>query len=236
MFDLALRQLATFLPKLLALHESQHDRSDVPTPDVDTTWLPVKLALPSRLRERPDPILTVHVTDVTGGFGVAKSAIKRWEAIIAAGKQAPGDGAFASALLERYSGCAYHGIASRRVGAVRNHPATLRTSHGNGGNRGMGWAADMGHSEALTPALAGAGLRSLSATIVENHLATGEVVSVVPHAVWSGKRRVDTDGTVWRGIVLPTVEALGSSVCAIDWDICDRSKGGRPLRELKWAR
>lgn len=229
MLDLAIRQFAAFAAKTLLRTEAPQTDAEGPTVDADTTWMPVELALPSRLRVAPEPIVTGHVTDVFGGFGVAKSAIKRWAAIIAAGKPSPSSDPKIAALLERYSKCAYHGLGSRLAGAIRNHPATLRTSHGNGGNKGMGWALDCGHREELTPALVGAGFRSLTATIVECHEATGEVVSVVPHRVWSGKRRVDTDSIVWRAVVLPVVSALGPSVCRVDYELCDRKAGGLPI-------
>lgn len=237
MYPMIARIVWEALGRGLGVTTAQHDRSDEPTPEHDTTWLPVELALPARTRTKPEPWLTVHVTDVSGGFGVTKSAVKRWERVIAADKHAPSSSAFESALLERYSGCAYHRIGSRRVGAVRNHPATLRTSHGNAGNKGMGWALDAGHREELTPALVGAGIRSLAGGIEECYAAADDgPVHVVPHAVWSGQRRVDTDARTWRAIVLPVVEALGPTVCMIDLDACDRRKGGVPVRELKWAR
>lgn len=206
-------------------HETQAPREDVP--DCDTTWMPVKLKLPSRLRSMPDPLVTAHVTDVEGGFGVAKSAIKRWQRIVDAGKQAPSADVRESALLERYSGCAYHWIASRAVGSVRNHPAQLRTSHGNGGNRGMGWAIDCGSKEALSPALVQAGHRSLAGCIFECHEASGEIVSVVPHRAFSKQRLGDTSGIVWGAVVLPVVAALGPTVCRIDYDLAEG--GGRPV-------
>lgn len=200
----------------------------------DTTLLPIHLALPAR-PYRPGelaPFVTVHVTAVTGGFGVEARKVKAWAEALRLGKIPVGlesADAHELALLERYSGCAYHWLASRAVGVVRNHPASLRTSHGNGGNRGLGWAIDCGHAEPLSDALVTAGFRALVCAIEDCHEATGEVVSVVPHRVWSGKRRVDTDARVWGSIVRPVVAALGERVCRIDYEIADGSKGGRPI-------
>jgi hypothetical protein len=230
--DLATRMLVEWALKAAGTTLPQQSREPQ---SWDSTSLPYKLKLPSRpyREDELEPFVTVHVSDVIDGFGVSKARDKFWDKN---GPILPGATSFESALLERYRGVAYHWIGSRRLGAVRNHPATLRTSHGNAGNKGMGWALDCGHREAIGPELAVAGHRSLSGCILEAHEATGEVVAVVAHAVWSKKRLVDTDAGPWHAVVLPVVEALGPSVCRVDYDVCDRKAGGKPLSELKWAR
>lgn len=193
------------------------ERGEPPAHDI-TDW-PRDLALPSRpfAAGVPAPLVTVHVTDVAGGFGVSKAQIK------AAG------GDYATALLRRYHGCAYHRIVSRRVGLVTNHPLSLRTSHGNGGNRGAGWAIDCGHAEALSDAFIAAAIDSLEDLVLDTYEATGETVIVVPHRVFSKKRTADTSREVWSRIVRPAIDRLDedwSGVARIDYMLVS---GGRPV-------
>lgn len=217
--------------------ERQEDRLEARAepPAHDLTAWPVDLALPSRARSDMSPLVTVHVTDVAGGFGVSKQQLKAAQAHPATAELV--GGAYALALLRRYHGCAYHRLVSRRVGLVTNHPLTLRTSHGNGGNRGAGWAIDCGHREALSDAFVAAAIDSLEDLILDVHEATqahrtsdpGPVV-VVPHCVFSKKRKADTSGTVWRLIVVPAVERVlrdwGPSVVRIGYDLVE---GGYPI-------
>ncbi len=178
--------------------------------DVDQAHRVEPLKLPSRQRTTIDPLVTVHVTDVTGGFGVAARHKHR----------------FAEALADRYTGVAYHAIASRRIGTVRNHSIWRRTSHGNGGNRGAGWAVDCGHAEPLSPELAATAYRSLVLLVLDVHEATGETVVVVPHRVFSAGRRADPGPIVW-GVVRQVVDALGPSLCRVDYTM--REAGGLPV-------
>ncbi len=194
--------------------------------------MPVRLKLPARLFKPHEikPIMTVHVTDVTGGFGVASYQIAPWRKLLEFGKvtaellaQLPdptdlGGSSYLLALLQRYSGDAYHNIASRRAGDVINHPLTLRTSASNGGNMGAAWAVDAGHAEQLSPELIAVGQASLMRSILALHEHTGEVVIVVPHRCWSDQRLGDTGIIAWRAIVLPVVEALGPAVCVVGYN------------------
>jgi len=214
------------------------------TPDVlsfDTTTMPVELdRVPTIRPESTVTVLTVHVTDVAGGFGVASSAVKRWRGLLALGKvtgeilvQLPdvedlGGSSFLLALLERYSRCPYHRIASRRAGDVRNHPLSLRTSHGNAGNLGAGWALDCGHGEQLTDALVAIGRASLESAIREVVAAGGRCV-VVPHRVWSADRRVDTDARVWRSVIKSTVLRLAAAGVPVEIGYRTSAGGGRPI-------
>lgn len=101
----------------------------------DTTTMPVKLKYSPRKRDPKSVVLlTVHVTDVEGGFSVARYLIAKWRRFLELGKvprdlttQLPdvadlGGSSYLLGLLERYSGLAYHRVASRRAGNVRNHP------------------------------------------------------------------------------------------------------------------
>lgn len=56
-------------------------------PGFDTTTMPVELDLPVKPRDPKSVVmLTVHVTDVPGGFGVAKSLVAKWRLRLELGK------------------------------------------------------------------------------------------------------------------------------------------------------
>lgn len=232
----------------LMARERQFERITDEPPAYDTTSFPIELALPARLYRADEmaSMVTVHVTDVTGGFGVSGQALKRWKNLVALNKvsaelarQRPvgtsdGDWAYVLALLERYSRCAYHRIISRRVGIVANHPLSLRTSHGNGGNAGPGFAIDCGHGESLSEALIAAARDGLEDLILDTYQATDETVVVAPHRAFSGARRVDTAAIVWAAVVRPVVDRIREDyedVCRIDYELAVGS--GRPV-PLSW--
>lgn len=150
--------------------------------DCDQSSRVESLKLPSRFRTLCEPMITIHCTDVRGGFGVAPKHAHRFE----------------DALLDRYAHVAYHAIASRRLGAVHNHSIHRRTSHGNAGNRGVGFAADCAHDEPLTPELATATFRALCLLVGEVYALTGEIVQLVPHRAFSAQRRNDPGPHVWE--------------------------------------
>lgn len=220
--------------------ERQHEAANVA--HYNTTSMPIDLDLPSSLRDPQHvALLVAHVTDVDGGFGVASAAVKRWRGLLERGKvpiellvQLPdatdlGGSSYTLALLERYSRIAYHWIGSRRVGVVHNHPLSLRTSHGDGGNVGGGWALDVGHNETLSAAARDAGLSSLDAAIehIIEHGA-GRVI-VCPHRCFSAARRGDTDRVVWQTIVRPTVDRWAASGANVVIGYNTAHGGGRPI-------
>lgn len=168
--------------------------------------LPLKL--PARERTLCEPLITIHCTDVKGGFGVAKKHKDRFEA----------------ALLDRYAGLAYHAIASRRVGSVYNQSLLRRTSHGNGGNRGAGFAVDCAHGEPLSEELASAAFRALYLLVDEVWRLTGDIVSLVPHRVFSASRRNDPGEHVWK--IVSAVE-IANKRCRIDYSMFEA--GGLPI-------
>lgn len=189
----------------------------------DTTSMPVDLELPVSVREiKGITMLTVHVTDVEDGFGVSKRAVAKWRRLLELGKvqaellaQLPdpkdlGGSSYLLALLERYSRAAYHRIASRRAGCVRNHPLRLRTSHGNGGNAGAGWALDVGHLEVLSGEIVMVGRMSITDAILEVIEAGGRCI-VIPHRVWTRGRVADTSRQTWQRVVKPTVVELAAN-------------------------
>jgi hypothetical protein len=204
----------------------------------DLSMLPVDLDLPSRPYADGElsHVVTWHVTDVRGGFGVAAyqiAALKKAGIPGALDVQRPAACSDESwlwicTLLLRYHRAAYHGLASRRVGVVRNHLRTLRTSHGNGGNRGIGLAVDCDDAEtALPDALVDAGIAMGVERGVEVHKATGETTVHVGHRAWADDRRNDPGAVVWRQIVKPVVESLGPAVAVIGYNT--RAGTGLPI-------
>lgn len=187
-------------------------------------------ALPTDLKYEPrlfkpgemKPIVTVHVTDIAGGFDVKEFQIAPWKIALSKGlvraelvAQLPDpsnieQSATILALLERLHGNAYHEIASRVLGVIDNYPITLRTSHGDTGNFGPGWALDASNTEPMTPELIAAGRRSLARIIRLTQQATGQQVIVVPHRVWEMGRAEDPGAIVWREIVLPVLAETGA--------------------------
>lgn len=224
----------------LTSREKQHDTAAASS-IFDARSFPVDLDLPSRLYRPGErkPWCTVHVTDVRGGFGVAPYQVSKWRTLLAKGKvpsdllqqlEAPLDvegSAYVLAYAERYSKCAYHRIASRRLGDVQNHALSLRTSHGNGGNAGTGWALDAEHSELLTQRLVSIGQASLGRHLQEQRELHDVPIIVVPHRAWASDRRVDTSAEPWRKIVRPTVDTLGPSVAVIGYNTA--AGGGLPV-------
>lgn len=215
-----------------ALYRERQHVADRPL-SIDATSLPLDLDLPSRPFKAGEikPVATWHVTDVFGGFGVADYQIAAAKKLIEQGRVSPelaALGAYGLALVVRYHAAAYHGVASRRVGVVRNHPLSLRTSHGNGGNMGIGLAVDCANEEKNLPdALVDASIAMGVDRITELHQATGEVVVSVGHRAWSDDRLDDPDAVVWRLIVIPVVESLGSKVAVIGYNT--RASSGRPV-------
>lgn len=192
---------------------------------VDSTAFPIDLKHGARVRTKEEIanllISTIHVTDVDDGYGVAKYQIDRWRRLLERG-QVPvdllrlvtdptdlGGSSYELALLERYSRAPYHGIASRRIGSIRNHRLQLRTSHaGPGGNEGIGFAMDCGNTEILKAEFIEIGRAALGDHIDEMLAIdrADERVVLVGHRSWERSRREDPGGIVWREIVEPVVD------------------------------
>lgn len=220
----------SFLDHLRFTERQEADRLP-PAPRVrriDTTSMPVDLKHPPRMRTPAEmvelQILTAHVTDVDGGYGVAKFQIDKWRARLRTGKVPAdllaqltdpadlGGSSFALALLERYSEAPYHRIGSRRLGSIRNHPMGLRTSHGGpGGNEGGGWALDCDNTEKLKPALVEIGRASLDDAVDEMLGLGAPRVVLVGHRAWEDDRREDPGAIVWREVVRPVVDARAAA-------------------------
>lgn len=206
-------------------------------------------ALPTDLKYAPrlfapgelKPIVTVHVTDIDGGFAVKEFQKAPWREALSKGlvraellAQLPDPSNLEQssrilALLDRLHGNAYHEIGSRELGVLDNHPITLRTSHGDAGNFGPGWALDAGNREPMTPALVVAGRNSLARIIRLTQQATKQQVIVVPHRAWDYEgRSEDPGGIVWREIVIPTLAETGAVA-----GYSTASAGGRPI-PISW--
>lgn len=202
-------------------------RQDLPqteggTEYTDVTAWPVHLDLPFRAR-RVDEIrseITVHITSIKGGFGLSARQVDRWEALLETSE------ARKMALLERYAGCAYHWIISRELGIIRNHDPLLRTSHGNRGNRGIGFALDVGIGEDLSAEFANQARRGLILAVDDLRTRTGEAVNLTAHRCFSSKRRADPGEIVWSQVVRPVANALRDAT-RIDYTLAEDS--GRPI-------
>lgn len=194
--------------------------------DLTAGPFPLQLELSSRARSTWDPLVTAHVTDVRGGFGIDRRRVAHWErAGVPPELAAQGvDDPRLVALLERYHRCAYHWLASRAFGGlvVRNHRPGLRTSSSNGGNRGLGFALDAATGEALPPELEAAGRLGLLGCIAD--AGPGDV-DVVAHRVFAAGRREDPGAAAWAAVVRPVTDA--SPRARIDYEL--REASGRPI-------
>lgn len=200
---------------------------------------PLALKLSSRARSpRTVGLVCAHVTAVAGGYGTTPRQRARW----AGGHPVLEGDAELLALLERYHRAAYHWIGSRAFGGlvVHNHPIELRTSHGNGGNRGLGVGVDCAPGElepgALAPrareALIESGRGAVRGALLEAHeRGEGGPADLVPHRAFSAGRRGDPGPAPWREIFLPVVRELGPSVARVDYELAEGS--GRPV-PISW--
>lgn len=208
---------------------------------LDLTSLPFNFRHPARLRT-PDEyqatlVITVHVTDVEGGFGVAPYQIASAKRMIDRGKiplhlLALSDSDIALAL--RLANEPYHYLASRRLGACRLHSPGLRTSHGNAGNIGPGWAIDCGRREALTPQHRDIGVLSLLMCIDDSVQTWRDVlpverVVIVPHRAWAADRAPDPGAIVWQEIVRPVAHTPRPDGIPIVIGYDTRASDGRPI-------
>lgn len=181
-------------------------------------------------------LVTAHVTDVRGGFGVSKTAVRRWRKLIdtsavplALFPDVDVDDMTPErlALWERYRRLGYHRIGGTNGDVIRNHPIALRTKHGNAGNDGVGWALDVGHNEPLDDFMVETGRASLRLAILDTFEAGPDRwITVVPHRVFSAMRLNDTNVYVWRNVVLSVVAEL-HEIARIDYEL--REGTGKPV-------
>lgn len=191
-----------------------------------------------------DPLVVIHVTDVMGGFGVSEQRARYWQRRLDDphhpdhGRNAPSfQPAHAtvstSALLalddrlarwERYKRLPYHWIASCDGDVVRNHSRELRTHHGNGGNRGIGFAVDCGRFERPADRVIDAGRETLRRAVLDVWQSE-RPVTLAPHRSFSGQRLPDPGPIVWREVVLPVVREL--PFARLDYTLAEAQ--GRPI-------
>jgi hypothetical protein len=196
----------------------------------DSTMIPIPAGQEkaARLARDPAEITTIlmHVTGVTGGFGVGRSAIARWEAEAA---QRFGD-ARSLALMERLRGTPYHQIVSREAGILRNRDLAQRSYHGGpAGNDAAGFSVDMGSREQMPDdfwPMARAGLVDLAKRLQK--AGARPPFRVIAHRqVELPNRRGDDPGAIaWRNTVIPVVTDHPDLLWA---DLGYSANGGLPI-------
>jgi hypothetical protein len=203
--------------------------------DLDALPIPTtKLKASTRPRRAQDvPYIVCHVTAVTGGFGLASSALRRWrqaledptmsrippsivEQLVAVGDIDQERSAYRAldpdrlarrlGIWQRYRGVPYHQIASQTGDVLANRRLTQRSYHAGAGNDGAGLAIDCGPGERLSDDLIVTGRHALL-MLARRMKAEGARApfAVVPHRVFSSSRRRDTDKAVWTQIVKPVL-------------------------------
>jgi hypothetical protein len=199
--------------------------------------LPIKKWKAAKELRTPDEInlIVAHITAVDGGFGVSKKRVAFWEKqllnigdeyrdLISQIPDREDATAQRLALWERFRGTlSYHQIGAQNGDSLANRELEHRTYHGNTGNRGAGWALDVGPKEKLTPWLIQTGQASL--THLVRRLSDAHPITVAPHRCFSASRREDTGGDVWRRVVLPVVQQFDH--LRVDYDLAEN--GGRPI-------
>jgi len=198
-------------------------------------WPRTKGKAYAKRRPAPPTHLTVHVTDVNGGFGVSKRAVQRWGDYLYdhAGKLPafvpefpldPMDDAIASArrlaLWERLAGQAYHQIGSANGDSLAIRGIDSWSWHAGkwANTNSAAWALDCHHAQDLdtwTIQTGQASLRALYWRVAAYwEVETGEpapVIRVIPHRATDKNRRVDPQGNVahgvWTDVVLPVVDS-----------------------------
>jgi len=183
-------------------------------------------------------IANIHVTGVRGGFGVGKSAVKRWAEWLvapssdkrypilrAAVNQLHANGmtyerlAVLLAQAERFRDTPYHEVGTQAGFTFANRDLSQRTKHGGpGGNDGMGIAFDTDGEEVLTPAVYVSFQLTLESAL-NRMLSVGDrsrTIRVRPHRSTGGMRGADPGALVWRNVVLPVLDDYPNVV--VDYD------------------
>lgn len=206
----------------------------------------------------PAPLIVCHVTDVPGGFGPNAARAREARAALLGGdlsavKLPPVSVAGANSrntlaellwrfqpsgladrlgIWDRYRRLDYHVLVGANA-MVRVHQLDKRTAHaGKRGNRGAGFAVDVGRHEELSDETAAMGRLALKTLVYALQKASGaERVQITAHRNFSARRLPDPGPNVWRRIVLPVVEAL-DGLAWIDPDFCELD--GKPIPE-SWS-
>lgn len=152
------------------------------------------------------------------------------ELAVTARQVAAADGDPLEALLRRAMNTEYHVVALACGVVLLNHPASLRMSHADRGNGGIGLGIegrfplrardDMDDRTPIFDVLE-VGREALRQAVA---LAGGGDVEVQAHRQWAGDRARDPGEEIWREVVLPVVAELGLRV---DYELHQR--GGRAI-------
>lgn len=180
----------------------------------------------------------VHITAVSGGFGVSRKSLAIWDAAVSAGilqkrfpllyeqlraSQALDDHDLLVRRLatwERYRKTPYHQIGSQSGDVLANRSLDQRSYHAGPGNYGAGCAFDCGLADKLTDdfvATCQAALRTLHFRMRSVGDPSRQIL-VEPHRAYSSQRRKDPGPAAWAAIVIPVVEADPRLV--VDYELC----------------
>lgn len=216
-----------------------------------TQWPKGKVKSYASARPRPPTHMTIHVTDVAGGFGVGKKRTQYWADRVIVGNlpeylpPLPEDDVFLAAqrlaLWERLKDQAYHQVACQNGDSLATRAIEDWSWHaGKWANTwACGFAVDCHHGEDLTDWLIDTGraaMRALAHRMVARHVKVLEElrapILVHPHRSTSGDRRVDPQGRrprgVWTDIVIPVVESMAE--LEVDYEL--RKGNGRPVPDI----
>jgi hypothetical protein len=225
----ALRTLLEMARRATLQVDAPEHQGSIFTP-TDATFIPIPAGKEkaARLARDPAKVSTIlfHVTGVTGGFGVARSAVSRWERHPAAQTIE----ARTLALLERLRGTPYHEIVSREAGIIRNRDLAQRSYHGGpAGNHAAGFSLDMGSRETMPDdfwPMARAGLLDLAKRMQEAG-AEPPFWILAHRQVEAPNRRGDDPGAIaWRNVVVPCVHEHADTLVT---DLAHTANGGRPI-------
>ncbi len=243
MFPFFMRNAMAVLARRASLEEEAVREKEFADVGFDlTSWKPKKLKAYKQPRTSPPERITVHVTDVNGGFGVSKRRVDAHRKSPSAPpevlKQLRGttDDVLARrlALWERYKDLAYHVIAAGNGDVILNRPLHEMTWHGNGSNRtAAGWAIDVGHKQVLDDFMIETGRASLRSLIsrmfdelrVAEMIPHTHTIHIAPHRAFSASRRNDTNIEVWTKVVKHVVAETENVF--IDYEI--KMGKGRPV-------
>lgn len=247
--DLFLRNAIEQAKRAVGLLRHHRRPSDAFTVDADISSIPIprgkEKAYPGERNVDELDMIVVHITAVSGGFGVSPKRVRFWKGALYDGDVPdaiashlpdahPDENARRLALWERYRACPYHQISAANGDDLINHPLSRRSWHANGANTGVGWALDCGPKDNLSPNRIAQGRHSLgtliSRVLFDSAKAIQHGVRIVPHRCSSKDRRGDTGAQVWREVVLPTVRAWGDTV-RVDYEF--RCGTGLPV-PLSW--
>jgi hypothetical protein len=206
----------------------KHEEPRIATLDASFIPIPKGKEKAARLARDPAAIDTIliHVTGVSGGFGVLRSAVAKWEVEALARKLDPRD----LAITERLRATPYHGLVIRSPLIIRNRDLAQRSYHGGpAGNHAAGFSLDMGSRETMPDAFwpaARLGLLDLAQRLADAG-ARPPFRLIAHRQVEPPNRRGDDPGAIaWRNTVIPVVTDHPDLLWA---DLEHQANGGLPI-------